>query len=328
MKTEQSRRASRGAAAIAVGAVVLSGCALLHEHTDLRQDDVIVIGGGPTEVITAAARRERAAAPAAPETAEAPREAPAPRARPERAPTPTARPEQIAAMALATEAAAEDAAALAVAAAPRAPAAASAAASSFHPMTIASIAASLRSRRAKGEPTEQELMAAQPAPRSDAPPTPLQFRDLFHAGKPSPRAHDLSREGAAVILSGFFAEQPPGGSPFNVMVGAPTEKCPYCSTSDDDEKLPFILIYAADGGAPGQEAQRYSTRMRLRVVGRVEAGLAYDEFYGFPNELRVVDAEIMEDPHAVRLGQRPMASSLRRAGAALGRPAVAIEIDE
>lgn len=59
-------------------------------------------------------------------------------------------------------------------------------------------------------------------------PTYVQFRELFNSkGKPSLRAVSLA--GQRIEMIGFMTPAPAEHSPFIVLVGAPTHRCPYCS---------------------------------------------------------------------------------------------------
>lgn len=121
----------------------------------------------------------------------------------------------------------------------------------------------------------------------------LQFRDLFIAGgKPSRTATALS--GKTIELVGFLAPPPEETSPFYVLVGAPTTFCPYCTTANEQDHLPFVLIYA------DQVPEGMGLRTRLRVSGRLDAGHTYEGVYGIHNDLRLLDAKIERDARSTR----------------------------
>lgn len=145
---------------------------------------------------------------------------------------------------------------------------------------------------------------------SERAPTPVQFRDLFIAGgKPSPGAIGLSIARRSISLAGFFAPPPPGGSPFQVLVGAPTETCPYCTTIDDKEHLPFVLVYGADG-----QPVSFPPSTRVRVTGRIDTGHENEDVFGIHNDVRIVDAVIVRDARTRRAsapqGARPKVDPL------------------
>lgn len=120
-------------------------------------------------------------------------------------------------------------------------------------------------------------------------PVAVQFRTLFFGnGKPSVVAASL--RGRTVEMIGFAADAPDEDSPFMVFVGAPTEHCPYCSSIDDQEHLPYILVYPQDEVVP-----EFHGRTRLRVVGRIDVGHENEGEYGIHNDVRLIDATVEVD---------------------------------
>lgn len=143
----------------------------------------------------------------------------------------------------------------------------------------------------------------------------VQFRDLFfQGGKPSPKAERMA--GQVVTLSGFLAPPPEETSPFLVLVGVPVAKCPYCATEDDEEQLPFVLVYP---DTPFDRAG-VRARTRIRVQGRVETGEQYDPTFGLPNSVRIIAAQIERDMRMInpvqlqlrseRIAARPKAAPI------------------
>ncbi len=136
----------------------------------------------------------------------------------------------------------------------------------------------------------QPGLAGTPAAPAEAEerPTWVQFRDLFdRKGKPTDLAVDLS--GQLIEIVGFQTPSPTRASPFMVMVGRPTAVCPYCTAINDEEHLPYVLVY------PHFEGQIPRFRGRLRIIGRIQASHAHEAFYGLHNDVRVLDARILVD---------------------------------
>ncbi|MCG8443018.1 MAG: hypothetical protein MI723_14535 [Caulobacterales bacterium] len=135
--------------------------------------------------------------------------------------------------------------------------------------------------------------AETPAAGAEAPARPvlIEFREFFNReAMPSERAIALS--GSYVEVVGFFAPPPFEDVPFRVLVGAPTESCPYCEPeafAAGGESLPFVLVHPAPG-QPDIGASR-----RVRVVGRVEAHPGNTDPYGLTRELRLHDAAFRRD---------------------------------
>ena len=137
------------------------------------------------------------------------------------------------------------------------------------------------------------------ATATDGDPVSVQFRDLFRSGKPSPRAMELN--GQKVLIQGFFADRPADDSPFYVLVGAPTQYCPYCSTVNEQDHLPFVLVY------PHAEVPGHGGRTRVAVEGVLDAGLNYESTFGLHNDLRLLEAQVRIDARA-RRAQPPTAT--------------------
>ncbi|MGF1447138.1 MAG: hypothetical protein ACFBRM_13195 [Pikeienuella sp.] len=117
----------------------------------------------------------------------------------------------------------------------------------------------------------------------------VQFRELFSGiGKPTDRAVELS--GNVIEIEGFLAPPPSYNSPFLVFVGAPTVKCPYCSSINDEEHLPYILVYPNEG-----DSFPRTQRHRLKVVGRIMASHDHEPIYGLHNDIRILDAQVTLD---------------------------------
>ncbi len=138
----------------------------------------------------------------------------------------------------------------------------------------------------------------------------VQMRDLFTLrGKPSPTAVELS--GRHVELAGFLAPAPDEQSPFLVLVGAPTSFCPYCTTVDERDHLPFVLVY------PSEEFDRtgLADNARVRVIGQMSASHGYEDTYGIHNDIRILSAEVVRDVRAVN----PVRARLQAARAAASR---------
>jgi len=144
-------------------------------------------------------------------------------------------------------------------------------------------------------------------------PERLQFRDLFDRDfTPSVRAQALA--GREVTLIGFVAPSPIDDAPFLVMVGAPAQFCPYCAVPEDQDKLPYLLVYPVEG------LERYGARLRIRVQGALEIGLAHDEALGLPNMMRIRGARVVRDAPPAnpsrRQAQRPAQSPAQSNGLA------------
>lgn len=153
--------------------------------------------------------------------------------------------------------------------------------------SIATIAADAAAAVGDTEAGEQEISE----------PVYVQFRDLFdHKGKPSPRAVALA--GRTIEMIGFVADPPSDDSPFMVFVGSPSEFCPYCSSIDEEDHLPYVLVYT---DAP---LDRVSATTRIRVTGRLQASHDYEPAYGLHNDVRLWEATVVYD-QGVRRGTRP-----------------------
>ena len=171
--------------------------------------------------------------------------------------------------------------------------------------------------------------------------TQVQFRDLFfRGGKPSSLAVKMT--GNSIEMTGFIAEAPTMESPFLVLVGTPTNFCPYCNGIDDKEHLPYVLVY------PSHEFSHdeFKGRTRVRVAGQLYASHDYENVYGIHNDVRIDAAVVSRDARAINpvLVRRKAAIAAERAKAAgadasdtvverapadpRGRPAVAPVIDE
>lgn len=141
---------------------------------------------------------------------------------------------------------------------------------------------------------------------------PVQMRDLFvPGGKPSAKAVFLS--GRQIAIAGFAAEPPDEDSPFLVLVGAPTAFCPYCATIDEQDHLPYILVYPEDVEVVGD----IDKNARIRVIGELETSHGFDQDYGVHNDIRLTSALVARDTQAVnparpvrdrRLGPPPSAA--------------------
>ncbi|MEO0764349.1 MAG: hypothetical protein AAFZ09_21530, partial [Pseudomonadota bacterium] len=123
--------------------------------------------------------------------------------------------------------------------------------------------------------------------------TKVQFRDLFNAkGKPSDLAVALN--GQLIYIEGFQAPPPTRKSPFLVFVGAKTTKCPYCNSLDDEEHLPYMLVYPHEGH------DQITSRARLRAVGVLEASHEDEAFFGIHNDVRLLNATVASALQQVR----------------------------
>lgn len=164
--------------------------------------------------------------------------------------------------------------------------------------------------------------------------TQVQFRDLFfRGGKPSPKAVNIS--GTSVEMIGFIAEAPTEDSPFLVLVGTPTNFCPYCNGIDDKEHLPYVLVYPSHDFSHDE----FAGRTRVRVAGQLYASHDYENVYGIHNDVRINAAVVSRDARAINpVLVRRKAALAAKAGAKAtgtvvpadprGRPATAPVIDE
>lgn len=148
---------------------------------------------------------------------------------------------------------------------------------------------------------------------------PMQFRDLFErGGKPSTTAKFFA--GEKIQLTGYLAPPPTEESPFLVLVGAPTSYCPYCTSVDERDHLPYVLIYPDppfDGRSVGQ-------RTRIVVSGELDTGVQNEMFYGLHNDLRVVSARVEFDER----NQNPVRRRLNPRKATVTPAPEAFAIDE
>ncbi len=116
----------------------------------------------------------------------------------------------------------------------------------------------------------------------------VRFRELFDGrGKASDRAVELN--GRRVEMIGFQTPAPTRQSPFLVVVGAPSVVCPYCSSVDDREHLPYVLVY------PETEMPNVNPRLRLRIVGEISASHQHESYYGLHNDVRILNATVLPD---------------------------------
>ncbi|MGF1502330.1 MAG: hypothetical protein ACFBSD_10995 [Paracoccaceae bacterium] len=146
------------------------------------------------------------------------------------------------------------------------------------------------------------IPAAATAPLEGDAPVTVQFRELFDGGKPSALAQELN--GRAIEIVGFFAPPPTAESPFYVLVGAPAQFCPYCSAVHEQDHLPYVLVY------PEGETTRYGARARIRIVGRLDAGVNHENFYGIHNDLRLFDAVVLRDRQRINPVRQRAASQM------------------
>ena len=151
----------------------------------------------------------------------------------------------------------------------------------------------------------------------------VQFRDLFfRGGKPSPQAASIS--GTTIEMVGFVAEAPSHDSPFLVLVGAPTDHCPYCNSVDDLDHLPYVLVYPDHPF----DHHEFGSRTRIRVVGQLSASHDFEDYFGIHNDLRILSASVMRDlpaanPVQERLrAKRAAARKARAAEKAAARQAI------
>lgn len=146
----------------------------------------------------------------------------------------------------------------------------------------------------------------------------VQFRDLFfQGGKPSPRATWMS--GATVELTGFLTPPPDEESPFLVLVGVPTTICPYCTSVDEQDHLPYVLVYP---DTPFDRSN-VTSRTRIRVRGTLNISHEFEGFYGIHNDVRILAAQVERDERSVN----PVQQRLRAKTSSL-RPTAAPMIDE
>lgn len=148
---------------------------------------------------------------------------------------------------------------------------------------------------------------------------PMHFRDLFErGGKPSTTAKFFS--GEKILITGYLAPPPTEESPFLVLVGAPTSFCPYCTSVDERDHLPYVLIYPD----PPFDARSVGQRTRIVVSGELDAGVQNEKFYGLHNDLRVVSARVELDER----NQNPVRKRLNPRKAATAPSPEAFAIDE
>ena len=163
--------------------------------------------------------------------------------------------------------------------------------------------------------------AADTSPEAQPEATLIQFRDLFdRRGKPS--IHSVRLNGTPVEMVGFMAPPPDQDSPFLVLVGVPTTFCPYCSTVNEHDHLPFVLVY------PDEEIDlsKIGPRRRLRISGLLDAGHGHEGFYGIHNDVRITDAKVSFDQYEQRI--LPGQLGRKRAGQAGERVNAAELIDQ
>lgn len=148
------------------------------------------------------------------------------------------------------------------------------------------------------ESTDLADKSAHPEPGSWERPIVVQFRDLFTpSGKPS--LDTLNWRGKVVEVVGFQTPPPEPDSPFLVLVGAPSNTCPYCESVDETEHPPYALVY------PKDEWRHVSPRTRIRVAGELATSHNYDDSYGIHNDVRLLRAVVIRDPLALRPGREP-----------------------
>ncbi|MEL7000068.1 MAG: hypothetical protein AAFP68_17545 [Pseudomonadota bacterium] len=161
-------------------------------------------------------------------------------------------------------------------------------------------------------------------PATESEPRVLQFRDVFGSNSGKPSRQGANRSGKAVQIVGFLAPPPTNDSPFVVMVGAPTSFCPYCTAVDEQDHLPYILVYP---DAP-MDLSSITTRTRVRVEGIISVSHDHEDRYGLHNDVRILKATITRDQRAIN----PVQALLRQKRAAdhtrPARPAAPIAIDE
>lgn len=118
-------------------------------------------------------------------------------------------------------------------------------------------------------------------------PVRVQFRDLFTGLNPSDKAVDLS--GSEIEIVGYLT--PPQPFPFRVLVGLPSETCPYCEPPEDgdDNVIPFLLILG------DLDEMNFSFRSRLRVTGVLQAPRNAVGPDGRKLEMRLIEAVVEPD---------------------------------
>lgn len=141
-------------------------------------------------------------------------------------------------------------------------------------------------------PSDQVAMvsaAEQPGLEPGILPAPVrvQFRDLFTGLNPSDQAIDLS--GSEIEIVGYLT--PPQPFPFRVLVGQPSEACPYCEPpqDEDDKVIPFLLVFG------DLDEMDFSFRSRLRVTGVLQAQLNAVGPDGRKLETRLMEAVVEPD---------------------------------
>ncbi|MEL6692104.1 MAG: hypothetical protein AAFZ74_13305 [Pseudomonadota bacterium] len=118
-------------------------------------------------------------------------------------------------------------------------------------------------------------------------PVRVQFRDLFTGLNPSDQAIDLS--GSEIEIVGYLT--PPQSFPFRVLVGLPSETCPYCEPPEDenDDVIPFLLVLG------DLDEMNFSFRSRLRVKGVLQARRNAVGPDGRKLEMRLMEAVVEPD---------------------------------
>ena len=118
-------------------------------------------------------------------------------------------------------------------------------------------------------------------------PVRVQFRDLFTGLNPSDQAIDLS--GSEIEIVGYLT--PPQPFPFRVLVGLPSETCPYCEPpeDEDDDVIPFLLVLG------DLDEMNFSFRSRLRVTGVLQAQRNAVGPDGRKLEMRLMEALVEPD---------------------------------
>lgn len=154
---------------------------------------------------------------------------------------------------------------------------------------------------ASDPPAEPELAASN-----------LQFRDLFNRKMmPSDQAEALA--GKRISLIGFVAPKAIPEAPYVVLAGAPVQFCPYCEIPEDQDQLPFLVVFA------DEELGGIGRRARVRVEGRLEVGAAFDEWANLTNHMRLRDARVVRD--------QPAANPSRAVRAKVGVPGAGFDVD-
>lgn len=118
-------------------------------------------------------------------------------------------------------------------------------------------------------------------------PVRVQFRDLFTGMNPSHQAISLS--GSEIEIVGYLT--PPQPFPFRVLVGQPSETCPYCEPpqDEDDTVIPFLLVFG------NLDEMDYSFRSRLRATGALQAQRSAIGPDGRKLEMRLMEAVVEPD---------------------------------